>query len=103
MSNMTSCELFAARGDQWNTPNYQHHVEGWYRRRHPDGTLEIVDRHLIDGYDVVPEPDRPVRAKPRVRFVDPPPPPPNHDARRLANALMRSSKNVRKAMFNARP
>lgn len=89
---LTSAELFAARGDEWNRPNYQFHVDSFYRRTHPDGTREVVDRRLIDGYDVVPDADVPMRATPKPRFVDPKPAPVDRTSRLVCQQLMRLRK-----------
>ena len=92
----TTAELFAARGDEWNRPNFQHHAakEDFVRRVQPDGTVVLRDRRDIDGYD---EPTcgpraairkREIPSEPR-RVLDP-------SARLRANALIRSRKNMAK-------
>lgn len=85
----TCAEVFAARGDEWNSPNYQFHVDDYYRRTDPDGTTRTIDRRLIDGYDVVPDRARPHKAEPRPTFVDPKPAPVDRTSRLVCAQLQR--------------
>lgn len=70
---MTSAELFAARGDEWNNPNHQFTAEGrGYRERiHPDGTIERVFGPEIEGYTQPSHGPRAAIHKPE--FVEPNP------------------------------
>jgi hypothetical protein len=95
----TTAELFAARGDEWNRPNYQHPAgrRGYKVRVHPDGTIERTLHDEIEGYE-------PVAASPRAairkrEFVEPNPAPVRDlKADRLAAnrklALARSLKRI---------
>lgn len=69
MSIRLSHQLFAERGDEWNTPNPQHDAGITIRhRRWPDGSLRDVEvEYDVEGYD------RPVApyAKPTCRDPGP--------------------------------
>lgn len=89
----TCAEVFAARGDEWNSPNFQHHVDSYFMKTDPDGTRYAVDRRLIDGYDVVPHRAKPHRAEPRPKFVDPKGRPSDKSMNLVVNQLLRLRRN----------
>jgi hypothetical protein len=88
----TNAAQFAARGDLWNARNEQHHAiaNPWRRRRHPDGTMELVEDHRdVDGYDPVHPAAAPMTARPKPRYVDPAPTPVDPTLRHQFNAERR--------------
>lgn len=100
MSIFICSDLFEHRGEQWNTPNYQHPASRKFRSRQPDGTYAPLEKEDISGYEPVSL--SPTRAVEKPRYVDPKPSGTSADARLRCNRVMQAKAALRKSVWEKR-